>query len=234
MDWLHQLQFDSERRLTQTGLPRRLVRHLVLSHEALVGTRVLDAGCGTGGLVHFFDQLGLNACGIDESPERVASASDAAPYLDFRSARVDEMVPCPAHRFDLVLVRDLKVHEGSLFSLPALRATANLLASLRPGGHLVFVVRLGSVGLAEPAGHEVACYEQHLACFPGERETAGFPDGTAVGGALRWLPGHRLRSGHATVATRIPAEPLMRADWLRLAERGTATHRTACCLRPGS
>lgn len=229
MSWLHQTQLDSDRRLEQTGLPRRLLRHLILSHETLVGSQVLDAGCGSGELVRFLDRLGLEAFGLDESPEAVATARAAAPHLGFYEARIDETIPWAAQRFDLVLVRNLAVHGGSLFSLAALRATANLLACARPGGHLVFLARLAGDSHAGIAGHSESCYARHLACFPGERHTTGFPDGLVAAVALTWFLGGRLRSGYVTASLRVPAQPLARADWLRLAEHAAAAHGEPCC-----
>ena len=64
MSWLQWLQSDSAIRLARTGLPRRVLRHLIFGHDVGVGSRVLDIGCGGGELVRFFDELGIKAAGI--------------------------------------------------------------------------------------------------------------------------------------------------------------------------
>ena len=65
--------------VSTTPLPRAVVRHLLFSHQIGMGSRVLVVGCGHGELVHFFDDLGMDAAGLDESPENVSWAAEHEP-----------------------------------------------------------------------------------------------------------------------------------------------------------
>ena len=52
--------------VSSVPLPRAVVRHLLFAHQIGLGSRVLDVGCGHGELVHFLDDLGMDAVGLDE------------------------------------------------------------------------------------------------------------------------------------------------------------------------
>lgn len=62
------------------------------------GARVLDVGCGPGGLVQHLVELGLDASGVDLSPGQIAQARAAFPE----------------RRFEVGDLTDLQVDDGSL------------------------------------------------------------------------------------------------------------------------
>lgn len=66
------------------------------------GMRVLDAGCGTGGLVWFLLARGFDVSGIDASPAAIEIARRAAPEADLRVATVEQL-PFPEASFDAYL-----------------------------------------------------------------------------------------------------------------------------------
>ena len=167
MESWRRLLFESQEQLKQSGLPKKLIRHLIFSHHLGAGSRVLDAGCGTGELVRYLAHLGLEAAGFDESPEVIAVAHDAAPQLDFYCGKDSLDIPCPEASFDLVIARNLQSYRKSLFSRAALRTTAGLLSCVRPGGELVIVPQWTSSLQQNDSVHALTCYEQQLKCFGG-------------------------------------------------------------------
>ncbi|TSC71911.1 MAG: 2-polyprenyl-6-hydroxyphenyl methylase / 3-demethylubiquinone-9 3-methyltransferase [Parcubacteria group bacterium Gr01-1014_38] len=67
-----------------------------------VGQRVLDAGCGTGGLLRFLKQRGGNVTGVDASPVAVELLKRAAPDIPVHAASI-ERLPFPDASFDAYL-----------------------------------------------------------------------------------------------------------------------------------
>jgi len=93
--------------------------------------RILDAGCGTGGLLMHLDAMGWTA-GIDLSPTALAFARYRdLPHLAEASV---ESLPFPDATYDLVTCMDvlyhLQVHEDTT-------ALAEFHRVLRPGGWLL-------------------------------------------------------------------------------------------------
>lgn len=56
-----------------------------------VGQRVLDAGCGTGGLTKFLHQRGMRVAGIDASEAAIAIARHETPGGEFAVADIDAL-----------------------------------------------------------------------------------------------------------------------------------------------
>jgi len=229
VDWLQRLPSESVMRLASTGLPRQVLRHLIFEHDAGVGSRVLDVGCGSGELVRYLHQLGFRVAGLDESPEMIAAARHADPHLDFHCERVEKQVSVGKPSFDLVLVRNLEPYTGNLLSVNALWATANLLKCVRPGGHLVFVDCHETAAPEGAAGHAAACYARHLSVFPGPCRTALFRDGIIRRMSWNWIPRRSPYSGIITASIQCPENPFTRVDWLSLADAASTTHSTPCC-----
>jgi len=94
----------------QTGIPRPVLRELLLAHQVGPGRRVLVVGDHPGGLVDYLRFLGIDA----------ESAEDG-------------------RRVDLVVILDAELYRGSLIAPGPLATTASLLAGLCPGGSLVFL-----------------------------------------------------------------------------------------------
>ncbi|GAA2878023.1 class I SAM-dependent methyltransferase [Streptosporangium fragile] len=104
------------------------------------GSRVLDAGCGTGRVAIRLAELGYDCVGVDLDESMLRVARRAAPWLpwvlaDLSALDPDALGPAGAGPFDLV------VAAGNVIPLLApgteARAVAGLAALLRPGGLLV-------------------------------------------------------------------------------------------------
>src|SRR4029077_8829729 len=108
--------------------------HLVQLGKISIGSKVLDAGCGSGELTRFLDDLSVEASGIDESRSHVASAQNAARHLDYSCCQASVIVPFPEQHFHVVLARGVAEHGHNLFGHQALWATAHLLAIVQPEG----------------------------------------------------------------------------------------------------
>lgn len=93
-------------------------------------SRVLDVGCGTGGLLAHVAKAGASAYGIDPAPGMVAHARARVPGADIRAGGADHL-PWPDHTFDLVTsVNALQFADDTLDAL------AECVRVTRPGGHV--------------------------------------------------------------------------------------------------
>lgn len=110
---------------------RRLVKVLLDAIPLPEGSRILDVGCGTGGMHLLLHRYG-NVIGIDASPLALSFASRrelaklaraSLPRLPFRDGA-----------FDLVTVFDVLYHRNVGDDAEAAK---ELLRVLKPGGHLV-------------------------------------------------------------------------------------------------
>lgn len=115
---------------------------------------VADVGCGPGHITHYLGTRGLDAFGVDLSPEMVAAARQAFPSL----------------RFDVGSMAALDLPDGGLAGLVAFYSvihipTAELPAVftefrrvLRPGAQLLLAFQTGNeqVHLTEGFGHTVS------------------------------------------------------------------------------
>lgn len=73
-----------------------LLRHLRL------GMTVLDAGCGTGGLLRFLRDRDFSVAGVDTSDTAIDIAKKAVPDADLRVASIEQL-PYPDASFDAYL-----------------------------------------------------------------------------------------------------------------------------------
>jgi SAM-dependent methyltransferase len=96
------------------------------------GERVLDLGCGSGGMAAYVaERSGAHVSGLDYIPEAIRQARELAhPHLDFTVGNMDE-IPYPPASFDVILAVDTLYMPNDLAgTLRQLRGT------LRPGGRL--------------------------------------------------------------------------------------------------
>src|ERR1700677_1085686 len=126
------LSAESSDLLEQTGIPRKVMSRLLSALRLGVGFSVLEVGCGRGELAKFFDSLGIQCTGIDESPKNVLDARRHVPSCSFSCASVNDPLPSLRPEFDVVLVRDSSEYHRPLQSRAAYAATLRLISRLPP------------------------------------------------------------------------------------------------------
>lgn len=99
----------------------------------LVGARVLDLGCGSGGNLAHLAALGAEAVGVDISPVQVAKARKRWPHLDVRRRTVEDFLKKDRHDFGTIY----SVFGAAWFTDPA-ELLPLVHARLTPGGVYAF------------------------------------------------------------------------------------------------
>jgi SAM-dependent methyltransferase len=154
------------------------------------GVRLLDAGCGSGELLHRATALGAIAAGCDPSPAMLALAGDAAPAADLRVAGL-EALPWPDGAFDVVTaVNALQFAEAPRAALAEVRRV------LAPGG------RFAVANWAERAANDVDALERAVAEEDGEPPSDDPPE--RLPGGLEAL---LADAGFAVVASGVAETP---------------------------
>lgn len=114
---------------------RDLTGTLLDGPEPFHATRLLDAGCGTGGFLRWMLDRGMceSAAGVDLATSALSLARERVPEADLRPAPLSAL-PFDAEAFDLVVSNDVlqHVHENEVG-----QSVGELLRVLRPGGKLV-------------------------------------------------------------------------------------------------
>ena len=128
----------------------------LLKGRIVPGTRLLDAGCGSGRNLNYFLQGGFDVCGVDQSAESIAQvqalAASLAPSLPANNFRVEavEKLSFPDADFDVVIssaVLHFALDEGHW-----LRMVREMWRVLKPGG--MFFARLAStIGIEHQVEH---------------------------------------------------------------------------------
>jgi SAM-dependent methyltransferase len=114
--------------------------------------RILDAGCGTGGMTKYLNRFG-RAFGVDMAPEAIAG-SQLRKLTTVARASVEQL-PFVAETFDLVVTFDVLYHQDVVNDAAALSEFHRV---LRPGGMLV--VRVPAYNWLRGA-HDVAVHTRH-------------------------------------------------------------------------
>jgi 2-polyprenyl-3-methyl-5-hydroxy-6-metoxy-1,4-benzoquinol methylase len=103
---------------------------------SLTATTALDVGAGTGRHALRLARRGLRVTAIDQSPEMLAQARQAAQRegltVDFRLGRIEDGLPFDAERFDLLICALMLCHVASLPE-----TLAEFFRVLQPGGFLL-------------------------------------------------------------------------------------------------
>ena len=96
------------------------------------GSRVLDAGCGTGNLTRPLGERGYQVLALDSSPHMLQRARMKHPHLQFQSGDLGGVLPFPSESFDAITCSNV------LYTLPdPAAALQEFRRVLRPGGKLV-------------------------------------------------------------------------------------------------
>jgi SAM-dependent methyltransferase len=113
------------------------------------GTRVLDAGCGTGRVAIELAQRGFSVTGVDADAAMLTAAMAKAPALTWLEADLGELQDRLDAEFDLVVLAG----NVMIFLSPSTeqRVLSQLVDRLVPGGLLVagFQLRPGRLSLAD-------------------------------------------------------------------------------------
>jgi SAM-dependent methyltransferase len=109
-DYYRALYEAEERHWWHRGM-RAITVALLGSRLQRPGLRLLDAGCGTGGMLAWAIERAqpAEAAGVDVSEEALALAAKRAPGADLRRASVTGL-PFADESFDLVLMNDVLQH----------------------------------------------------------------------------------------------------------------------------
>lgn len=121
-----------------------------------LGTRILDAGCGTGRVAIELGRRGYATVGIDVDPDLLARARAKAPSLEWIDGDLATLTPgtAPGPFAAVVLAGNVMI-----FVAPGTeaRVLANISARLEPGGLLIAGFQLsGRLALADYETHAVA------------------------------------------------------------------------------
>ena len=119
------------------------------------GSRVLDAGCGTGRVAIELDRRGYQVVGVDLDAGMLAQARALAPHLSWVQADLATFDAAALDQAGLqVSGFDLVVAAGNVVPLAAAgteaRVVARLAAALRPGGRLIAGFGLDAAHLPLP------------------------------------------------------------------------------------
>lgn len=181
---------------------RERMRNLLLSWlpEDLHGRRLLDAGCGTGGLAVEAARRGAEVIAVDLSPRLIGLARERQPH-DFGSGSVDfrvaDLLDSELGRFDHVVAMDSLIHYPTadvlrVIDALAARSTRSLLFTFAP--RTVPLALMHAVGRLIPSrSHRAPAIEPvaEAALRQGIARESGLTD---------WRPGRteRVASGFYT------------------------------------
>jgi ubiquinone/menaquinone biosynthesis C-methylase UbiE len=142
------------------------VTDAVVELGSLRGCRVLDVGCGPGSVLRQLARsFEVDGVGIDASLKMIEVARRAAPQLEFRVGRAEDL-PFGDSSFDAVVSR-LVVHH-----LDRRQAFAEMRRVLRPTGRVV-------VTTTDPSGLETFWMRPYFPSYV-EIERRRFPDGEVL------------------------------------------------------
>jgi SAM-dependent methyltransferase len=221
------LSAESSDLLGQTGIPRKVMSRLLAALRLGVGFSVFEVGCGRGEVAKFFDSLGIQCTGIDESPKNVLDARRNVPACTFSCASINDPLPSLRTEFDVVLIRDSSEYHRPLISRAAYAATLRLISRLPPAGCVAFLCRVGH-GEHNSSGHAFNCYSRHLSALPGHQEFHEFPDGPRIASLGRSRHAGAT-CGHAIAALRLPQLLVAPETWSWAVERALRADAAPCC-----
>lgn len=212
-----QLRQHSHALLQRTGLPAEFFRHVIRSCGVGIASQCCVEGFADDAIAEYLEWLGFD----------VAENADV-PLMPFDASSPGNpsMAEPPVANCDLVIAPMSSASPRMLMDVDLLRRTADLLASLKPGGHLVFVsTRKAEFAFATDA---LAGYRRQLAEFPGILHAEEHRPGTLRSLKSRWNgEGPALEFCTATLQT--PDHAVSRNEWLAIAERVAASNPAVYC-----
>src|SRR5437773_2618690 len=113
----------------------KTLKSVSLPPSMVNGTRLLDAGCGTGEYARSFTRMGAEVVAIDLTPGAIARAQDIDKELgfqiDYRQADLLRL-PSDLGTFGLIISLGVLHHTAD-----PTQAFQNLVEKLEPGGHII-------------------------------------------------------------------------------------------------
>lgn len=97
-------------------------------------SKILDAGCGTGGNLKSLKLPSDNMVGMEPDPQAAGKAAEKSGKPVYHG-KLPDQIPFPSENFDLILILDVLEHLDD--DLSSLRA---LVSKLKPGGHVLITV----------------------------------------------------------------------------------------------
>lgn len=113
-------------------MERRRNTDVIVETLALDGKRVVDVGCGDGGLARHLAKFGARVLGVECSPRQLAKARAAEPQPSVTIVEgVGQALPAPSNEFDYVVFFNSLHHVPVPLMGAALAEAARV---LKPGG----------------------------------------------------------------------------------------------------
>lgn len=112
-------------------------QHNELIEERLVGSRILDVGCGYGSLVAYLTERGYSAQGVDYDAESVRIAQNIFPEVPVQLTQAEDLAEFPNSSFDSIVLKDCMHHlvgEGDVK-----KSFQNFKRVLVPSGRIVIL-----------------------------------------------------------------------------------------------
>jgi len=194
----------------------RYGRELTALLAPVPGERVLDLGCGTGGLTAALADLGIEVCGIDADAAMIAQARALHPGIGFEHA--------DGHDFAVADPVDAVLSNAALhWMLDPSAVIARVRVALRPGGR--FVAEFGGQGNVAIIRSAVRDAAEAAGVDPGRLTAPWFFPSPAEYARLLEEGGFRVRLiEHFDRLTALDDCPDGIVDWLRMFGTGLLTH----------
>jgi SAM-dependent methyltransferase len=167
-------EFDPTLAQRQSRIARAL--RPIMNGRSPREVRVLDASCGGGFFVSFFNQLGVEVVGADISANAILRARRINPSTRFVAASAEAALPFASGSFDIVWFGETLAH---LFN--GHNALSEFNRVLKPGGHLILTTpyhgRLKNLAIA------LFSFSEHF--YP-DNYRIRFYDRRGLASSLKW------------------------------------------------
>ncbi len=118
-----------------TSYPSKLCAHLFREFGMRAGMKILEAGCGRGEFLREFQKLGLDARGLDLSPESASFLVNSGIPVDVCDIENEGRLPYADKSFDVVFSKSFMEHLRAPDAF--LRETLRI---LKPGGFALCMI----------------------------------------------------------------------------------------------